>query len=149
MCPPLLYSVWARAEGWRIWTDKVLDDDPGWRHCHLCGRWQDFLFNFARLVALWDGERVVKECRWHGPKVVVDCHTGEEIVIPDPPRWPRLRRAVEGVLLYLVLSVRFCWFFLGGAFWRLVMSNDVTFALVVWLWGLAQAKGYIMRRREG
>lgn len=132
--PPLVYGAWAAAEGWRMWTHKALDEDPTrWRRCHICGRREDFLFNFAKLVPLWDGERVVKECRWHGPKRLADCNTGEAIVVPDPPQWPRVQRFVEEFVLYSAIVIRFCWFFLVGLFWRLVMSNDVTFALAAWV----------------
>lgn len=129
MCPPVVHGALAEAEGWRSWADKAVDD-PGWRCCHICGRQKDLVFDFVKLVTLLDGEKVVKECYWHGPKEIVDCQTGETLVIPEPPQWPCVQRLVESVVLRSAIVVRFCWFFLAWMFWRLVMSNDVTFALV-------------------
>ena len=126
---PLLPGALVKAEGWHSWMTKVHGNE-GWQRCHLCGRREDFIFNFVRLTPVWDGEGVVQECRWHGPKSLWDVRTGLEVDIPGPPRWPRVRRLAEGVVLRVAIAVRFCWFLLVGVFWRLVASNVVTFGLV-------------------
>lgn len=135
--PPLLRGALVRAEGWHNWANKVFDGPHPC--CHVCGRRADFVLNFVHLTPIWDGEKVIRECRWHGPKSLWDVRTGLEVDIPEPPRFPRIRCMAEDVVLCGAIAVRFCWFFLVGAFWKLVASNDVTFGLVCAIW----------RRREG
>ena len=130
---PLLPGALVKAEGWRSWATKMLGNE-GWRRCHVCGRREDFVLNFVHLTPIWDGEKVIRECRWHGPKKLGDVRTGFEVIIPEPPRFLRTRRMAEGVVLCGAIAVRFCWFFLVGIFWRLVASNDVTFGLVCAIW---------------
>lgn len=108
----LLAEAWYRAKGLRF-------PYPYWHIavCYICGRQEDFVFNFVELVPYFDMSlpykaRLVHVCTDHGRITNYNCITGEAVTLPLPkPYWMRkLRDAYQQLALKAAIAARFAWF---------------------------------------
>lgn len=82
--------------------------------CYICGRQEDSIFRFTRLIYYYDAslEALVAICDDHGKVTDYDCITGEKIYLPLPrPYWYRhIRNNIQTIILWMTIAARFVWF---------------------------------------
>lgn len=87
--------------------------------CHICGRKENYFFDFVTLIAIFDEKReeIKFICTDHGPDTVWECFRGEEIVLPPLPSllMRRARNVYQWIVLNGYISIRFMRFFLFDA----------------------------------
>lgn len=113
-------ETWFRATGYR---DPYLCYLTRLDHCYICGKQEDLLFNFARLIPVWSNEDIDFRyiCRDHGGKtgeIIFNSLTGEQESIPPAQPWPIIMAKNIGQSLYLkgAIGLRFAWFLIRDWF---------------------------------
>lgn len=80
------------------------------RKCEICGREEDLIFNFVKLIAYYDAyhKTVYYICPGHGGVTDYDCRTGEPVELPLPQN-RKVRNLAQKLLVKAAVELRYIW----------------------------------------
>lgn len=107
--PPWLYYAKMHAYGLR----HFFDDDIEANNCKHCGRKEDFIFHFVKLIPIFRDE-IIYVCDDHGDlygEVLTDCFTARDKYLHQRSYLYRtLRNILQGLVLKLTIAARFIFY---------------------------------------